>query len=371
LKDCILGCLHLVTQLCILTVPNPSPMSVILRKKPLANGSFRLFLDIHENGVRRKEYLDLRLGKDKHSNKETLRLAEQIRLHREYELATLPVGVTPSYVKDLDFIKYYQEVMKRKGRSWKSVLHTLIEFTGGSIKMSEVREKWLDSYKDFLLSKVKRNSADTYFAKVKATLSLAVRDGLIQYNPADRVDGIGRIRDNPKYLTSEDLQKLAKTPCSNPEVKRAFLFACFTGLRYGDLKRLRRDAIQNNCISIIQEKTGRSISLPLHESLPDLISVGSGEASPFVFNLPRSHGNMWKILRKWGECAGVSTPLSAHVARHTFATQMLTHHGNIYVIKDLLGHSSLAHTQVYAKVVDSLRTDAINSLPPLVLVDSE
>jgi integrase/recombinase XerD len=163
-------------------------------------------------------------------------------------------------------------------------------------------------------------------------------------------------------LTFSDIQSLANTPCRNEEIKRAFMFACYTGLRYGDLKRVSWSNIQGEQLTLTQQKTKTALNIPLHPIAVSILGE-RGSRDSRLFNLPASHGNMWKILREWGEEAGVQTKISAHVARHTFATMLLTYDTSIYTVKDLMGHSSMQHTQVYAKVMDSVKHRAITSLP--------
>ena len=72
-------------------------------------------------------------------------------------------------------------------------------------------------------------------------------------------------------LTSEEIQILANTYCGNPEVKRAFLFACFTGLRYCDVKEVTWGHINNQNLKIKQAKTGKPVSINLNTTAQKLI----------------------------------------------------------------------------------------------------
>jgi integrase len=339
-------------------------MSVKLRKLPLANGRAQLYLDIHHNGSRKKEYLKLYLGKDRTANKETLLIAESMRAKRQLELASDPYGVIPGFKRDSDFVNFFEQTLQTKGRSWKSALIHLKEFTGGTVKLSAIDESWLERYQDYLVGKVSRNSADTYYAKVKAALKLAYRAKLITQNPADRVDGIGRIRENPRFLTIEEVHALGETSCRHSDIKRAFLFACYTGIRYGDLITLRWENVLTTELRFIQQKTKRPHRIPLSPTAMEILGERrAGEVQ--LFSLPKSHSNMWKILREWSEAAGLSEPVSFHDARHTFATLLISNDNDLYTVSKLLGHTSLQHTQVYAKVIDPVKQKAVNSLPPL------
>ena len=71
-------------------------------------------------------------------------------------------------------------------------------------------------------------------------------------------------------------------------------------------------------------------------------------------------------LRKWCEAADIHKHITFHCARHTFATMLLTLDNSIYVVSKLLGHSSVATTQIYAKIVDKKRQEAVDSIPQLL-----
>lgn len=79
-----------------------------------------------------------------------------------------------------------------------------------------------------------------------------------------------------------------------------------------------------------------------------------------VFNTLVNFGNVNENLRKWAKAAGVNKHISYHCARHTFATMMLTLGADLYTTSKLLGHSNVKTTQIYAKIVDSKKVEAVN-----------
>ena len=74
--------------------------------------------------------------------------------------------------------------------------------------------------------------------------------------------------------------------------------------------------------------------------------------------------NINKVLAKWTKTAGITKKITYHTSRHTFATMMLTLGADLYTVSKLLGHSNVKTTQIYAKIVDSKKVEAVN------LVDS-
>jgi integrase len=145
----------------------------------------------------------------------------------------------------------------------------------------------------------------------------------------------------------------------------AYLFSCYCGLRIGDIENLRwGDIAQDGSqwrIQIVMRKTGNPLYLPLSkQALKWMPERGDAADGDFVFDgLPvRQHAN--RIIREWAEDAGITKHLSYHTARHTFATMMLTLGADLYTTSKLLGHTKVATTEIYAKIVNSKKDEAVN-----------
>jgi len=72
-----------------------------------------------------------------------------------------------------------------------------------------------------------------------------------------------------------------------------------------------------------------------------------------------------EVLKKWAKEAGINKNLSSHVARHSFATMALSSGADLYTVSKLLGHRNIATTQIYAKIIDKKKEEAVDMLPPL------
>ena len=83
-----------------------------------------------------------------------------------------------------------------------------------------------------------------------------------------------------------------------------------------------------------------------------------------VFSLP-PEWKVWGHLQLWNERAGIEKHISFHVSRHTFATLALTNGVDLYTVSKLLGHTSIKNTQIYAKIVDQKKKDAVNLIPEI------
>ena len=217
-------------------------------------------------------------------------------------------------------------------------------------------------YRGKLIAASTRN---TYYQILNGALNAAVRAKRMLRNPFNEMDK----SEKPKmpesvrsYMTIEEVRALIATPIQNEEVKRAYLFSCFCGLRISDIVGLKwQDIFLDNGqyrLSVAMQKTKEPIYLPLsNEALKWIPEQGNKTGNDFVFHLP-VHINVY--LKPWAVKAGITKHFTFHTARHTFATMMLTLGADLYTVSKLLGHTSVKMTQVYAKIVNKKKDDAVN-----------
>lgn len=233
-------------------------------------------------------------------------------------------------------------------------------------------------FKDYLVANSDGEGAATTFARFRKIIAAAVAEGVLNTNPCDGVkrppvDKNGITKD---VLTAEEISALVGCHYDgeNPEIRRAFLFSLYTGIRWVDVRELRFSNVdyQASSIKFTQKKTeGHSahaeVSIPLRADLLQMIGTpeehGKGKGDR-IFTLP-SHTMCLKALRHWTARAGISKHITWHSARHSFATNILTNGANIRVVADLLGHASLDFVARYARAVDSAKAAAVNSLPSI------
>ena len=161
----------------------------------------------------------------------------------------------------------------------------------------------------------------------------------------------------------------------NPNVRRAFIFCLYSGLRFCDVKDLTYKNIDysNKLLKFEQTKTkGHSansgVIIPLNSGLLSIVGEppANGNKDELIFNLP-SYESCCKSVKRWVKRTGIDKHISWHCARHSFAVNILNNGANIKTVASLLGHSGLKHTEKYTRAVDKLKEEAINSLPELKL----
>ncbi|MEI6061448.1 MAG: site-specific integrase [Bacteroidota bacterium] len=179
------------------------------------------------------------------------------------------------------FLQYFKQLTdKRKASNhdnWASAYNYLKTFSNNSIRFADLNERYINEFKDYLLttksnksSKVtlSRNSAASYFLKLKATLKQAYVDGYLQTDLNARIKPIKQEETQRNFLTLEELNSLAKKDCQNPILKNASLFSALTGLRFSDIEKLTWSEVehiegQGYFIQFTQKKTKGAEMMPI------------------------------------------------------------------------------------------------------------
>jgi site-specific recombinase XerD len=328
---------------------------------------------------RKKEFLGIYLepNEDKTYRNEKLKLAENIKAKRMIELTNEEFGFPSKDKQKQNFVEYFKLQMERKGRNtkstWSNTLNYLLHYTKGSIPFNHIDTNWLEGFIDFLLKSVSPQSASTYFSKVKCALKESVRDRILPHSPADFVKSIKVPQKEREYLTIDEIRKIAATSFKDEEVKKAFLFACYTGLRFSDIISLQWNQIKETnfngngityAIHKRQTKTGIISHIPLNETALNIIGNRPNTDS-LVFNLDMHHRSILRNIKRLLEAAKIDKYITFHCARHTYAIMLLANGANLMTVKELLGHRDIKSTQIYAKVVDESKVNAINNLPSI------
>lgn len=369
-----------------------------LRRRITPSGRTSLYLDIYLDGKRTYEYLKLYLipeknRADKEKNRTTLQLAEDIRAKRMVELRNGEFGFKSMYKENTLFYPYYRAMCEaRLGQesrgnwgNWYSALHHLKIYDGNeNLTFRDITPEWVQGFKDYLENDAKawghdfrkrqdyhplaRNSKLSYFNKLRACLNHAFEERIIPYNPIRGVENFKPEEGTRMYLTIEELQKLVQTDMAYPELRRAFLFSCLTGLRRSDIAKLTWGEVhqQGAFVRLIfkQKKTGGQEYLDINEQAAELLGV-RGKPQDLVFPYMISPDWQNSIIQQWVYKVGINKKISFHCGRHTFAVMMLDLGTDLYTLSKLLGHKSVSTTQIYAKVLDKNKQAAVSSIPSI------
>jgi integrase len=299
-----------------------------IRKRFTKDKRYSLYLDLWNDGKRQYEFLKLYLeGKATtyQSDKQILKVACAFRDQKEIELIQIQTGFELSHLKSkANFVDYFSSLTEKKSHhNWNSCLKHLIDFAGGNITFRNIDKKFCDQFKEYLLSRVDQNTAQSHFAKFKASLNTAVREEIIKENPSQNIT-ISKRDTTREFLTFEELKKAIETPSADLEIKNAFIFSCFTGLRISDIRELTFNRINEGYLDFRQQKTKGVERLKLHpkalEIIKDQTRIRSNSEDSKIFLLPLDTGTINKVVRSWMKVAGIKKTIAYHCSRHTFAT---------------------------------------------------
>ena len=190
----------------------------------------------------------------------------------------------------------------------------------------------------------------------------AVGQGTIRFNPFEDVK-YEVVERKPRFLSKGDVSKLLAFPLQDEGAelsRRMFLFSVFTGLAFVDLRGLRASQIETNSegkryIRKARQKTEVESLIPLHPIAEQILALYTKAKSRGDYKIFPDTMSDWKLLRHLkavGLACGIRTPLTWHCARHTFGTLTLEAGVPIESIAKMMGHSSIASTQIYAQVTD-------------------
>lgn len=381
-----------------------------LGAKVLSDGRESLFLDFYlgfEMAVSsrsgkeykrvnsRREFLKLYLWQaprtplERQQNKETLELAKKIRYERGQQLLESVEGYRLKKDRDINFLDYFQSYIdsytKKDIRMLDIALSRFKDFLRDTpeynkfmkrIKPEQITRDMVEAYTEYLQTRSVGEGAKSIYARFKKVVKYAVEHDVIAKNPCTgiviKVDDQQLKKD---VLSMDEIQKLIDTHYEheNPNIRRAFIFCLYCGLRFCDVKDLTFKNVDysNKLLRFEQNKTkGHSASsgvvIPLNDGLLKLIGepTDSGNRDEPIFPLPTYEACL-KAVSRWVKRAGIDKHISWHCARHSFAVNILNNGANIKTVASLLGHSGLKHTEKYTRAVDSLKKAAIDSLPEL------
>ena len=363
-----------------------------------------MYLEYYEKGFRKRENLHLYLIPEnapdaKRINKRTYLKAMAVRSDRllnppEFEKKPETedgIDTTTTWLEWCDeYIVYSagcgngKSTMQHKVLVRKRIKEYLASIGKTDILLKEVTTEVISGLYDYMRNdyrnpdqiKVRDGRLSDYSLRhfgetINAIFNKALREGRIGFNPLRGLNKLERFHAPDKhreYLTPEELMRFlaVETATENEhQVQTAFGFSSMTGLRLGDIQRLRWSDIkpmgEGWAVSIVQHKTGSPVTVPLNELALSLLPPRPENDDEHVFRLPGESGKVTKYVRSIRDKAGITgKELTFHCSRHTAATLAITAGAELYSVSKILGHRNLVSTQVYAKVNMEKKMEAVN-----------
>lgn len=355
---------------------------VTLRARELPSGNVQLYLYSSYKGKSTRFSVGV-LNPEadeaaKMRNTEIVRTAEAEAGIRNADAIRQGHGLEPKKKRNVLLSDYIGHLIKAKtfskqtNVSLEMLAYHVGKYRTAQIKIAVIDKPWLDGFISYLRhdaisrvttkkhKQITQNTQARLFEMLDIVLARAVTDGIIEKSPVGELKGTEKPKYNKEareYLSIEEVEALINTRCTNENVKRAFLFSVFTGLRWSDITSLRwnemREDDNGKYFAITMKKTKQQIRAYLSEVGASFLPERKGEADALVFDGMPNNTNTNKHLRSWAKDAGITDKwICFHVARHTFATMMLNSEVPLEMVAKMLGHARLTTTEIYAKILN-------------------
>lgn len=313
-------------------------------------GLERIYDDLKE----KEQFISAQVIKSIYQGKSTQQhsLLELFRYHNDQIKAQLGQGYSAGTLERYETTrKHTQEFVKH-------------HFKRDDYALNELKYDFITEFEFYLKSvkKIGHNTTMKYLRNFKKIVLIALKNEWIVRDPFARYQmSLKEVKKD--YLTKEEMQALYSKEFEMERlehVRDIFLFCCYTGLAYADVRKLTPDNISRGLdgeewIFVDRTKTGSSSNVPLLPVAREIMNkyaknpmvIHSGHVLPVI-----SNQKMNAYLKELATLCGINKNITFHMARHTFATTVTLSNGvSIETVSSMLGHKNMKTTQIYAKVI--------------------
>jgi integrase/recombinase XerD len=305
--------------------------------------------------VTAKDVVQIFKGRKKAEDITLLAFAQQVILEKEANRQEITYPVVYHYKQMKNKLELYLKSIKSQ-----------------DILLRDFKRLHVAGFEHFMLTSIvetlnqplRRNTVSKHLTKLRATLNRAVVAEIILVNPFQGFR-IKLEKTQRRFLSKVELELLSKHPLSGNEalirVRDAFVFSCYTGLRYGDARHLKASSVKEDSdgrlwIMTTQLKTGDPVEIPMLSKAREVYDKYATYRAQtgYVLNMP-SNQKVNRHLTEIARLLDLPGKLTHHSARHTFSITVMLENGiDLKVLSRMLGHSSLSSTQVYGKITRTL-----------------
>lgn len=220
---------------------------------------------------------------------------------------------------------------------------------------------WNEIEKKSIASGHSNNTIFKNLVDIRSFINRAIKDGILTVNPWLNIQ-VKKEKTRREFLTLDEIEKLeayfAKTTDKNEKkALSAFLFGCYTGLRFSDIKKLQWTNLIDGWILFTTKKTKTEEKNPINQPALKILN-GQDKTKDNIFSINNRVTNL--VLKNVIQAAKINKKITFHCSRHTFATVSLLLSKDIATISKLLGHSSISTTQIYAQIIDESKLSVVN-----------
>ena len=292
-------------------------------------------------------------------------LKELITYHNTNMITVLKSGTMKNYYTTEKYLhKFLKQKLKMDDIYLKQLNYRFI------CDFEQFLRTYKNNKKQLMLS---NNGVMKHLERFKKMINLAFKLEWILKNPFVQFQ-LKFDKFDRQYLTERELERIENIHYKNERLERVkdcFIFSCYTGLSYVDVKELTLNQItrgidNNHWIFTKREKTNETVKIPI---LPKAMTIidkykrdsEKKEKNPLLPLCSNQKANSY--LKEIAKDCGIHKNVTFHVARHTFATTVMLSNGvPIETVSKLLGHTKLTTTQIYARVVESKISEDFQNL---------
>lgn len=258
-----------------------------------------------------------------------------------------------------DFLVWLEQRIMIRGvteptRRQHLVMHRCLKEFGLIRRFEDLNTRNIKLWDDFIRTKVSaQSSVHGYHKRLKPYVVEAIQLGLITSNPYENMRIPRGHSEGIKFLSEEERDRIANLECYGPveKARDLFIFACYTGLSYTDLVKIRKEDLikegDDYCIKDKRQKTKVPYTIVLLPQAMDILKKYN-----FCLNI-MSNQKCNENLKLIAHMADIHINLTMHVGRHTFATWALSKGVGIETVSKMLAHTTVTMTENYAKVLQS------------------
>lgn len=238
----------------------------------------------------------------------------------------------------------------------------------GVERVQEVSETSLNSYILFLEREGKAASTvSRYIASFKGFFEYCQKQGIIEEDPAERLRPPKVERKFPQILTVEEIQKLLEQPDARSDKgirDRAMLELLYaTGIRVSELISLKIDDMNLDMEYLVCHEKVKDRVIPFGKEAKNALTIylektrsqmiGKNESAYLFVNCsgrPMSRQGFWKLIKHYGEKAGIEKEITPHTFRHSFAAHLLENGADAQSVQKMMGHADVSSVQMYVEM---------------------
>lgn len=284
------------------------------------------------------------------------------------------------------FITYLQQVKGLSGNTVISYRRDLQQFRQylekeqGLTGFQEVTPSHLETYFHTLEREKKASTVSRRMSSVRALYRYMVKLRLVKEDITERLQTPKQDRDMPEVLTVEEAKLLVEQPSGNKprqQRDRAILELLYaTGIKVSELVALKVSDVNLQLGFLHCRESGRERVIPFgnHARAALLQYLDQGRETlladvrcDILFvnysGMAMSRQGVWKLVRRYGEQAGIQREVTPHSLRHAFAIHLLENGADLRSVQEMMGHTDIAATQIYAAYRHSLREEYAQKHP--------